>query len=578
MNGRVLAVAALFAVGCTGSIDGGRLQADVVAPDSETPAPSPQPEPTPTPTPQPMPMPMPSAPCTQVEPGAARVIRLSQVELANTLDVLYGQVAPLDVPRDSRAFGYTTGDQQTVNLPFAEGLQRSLDTRGATVRASWAFATACTASEAAARTCAIDQLRTLGRVAFRRPLTASELTELGEIYDLGRDTTATTTTVARARAGMEYALKALAQSPQLLYRTELGATDGAAPGTTVTLTPFELATALSYTLLAAPPDAALLDAAERGDLATAGGRRVQVNRLIAASPAHFAAQLERFVSEWLLIDFASPNWSKNTTVYPSFSPALVTAIKNETSQQLANWARRPSFETLLTGTEWVVGPRTAALYGVASPGTQPASVQLDAAQRAGILTSPAFLGTHAHTDGSSPVSRGVVVMRNVLCRTLPPPPANVPPLPSSSSMPGRTTRAVVENHLRSGGPSCQGCHALFNPMGYALEAYDGLGRFRTHENGLPVDSTGAIVGLDAADQPVAGPTEFARALSRDVEVQRCFAKQGFRFTTGRMERPLDRCTLERIDARFSASGKDVGGLLAALIEDETFTQRKVPAP
>lgn len=571
MNGRLVSLAMVVGLGCTGVIDGGLpVGASSVEPNTPQPAPSSNPgEPEPTTTP---------APCTEVEPGAARVIRLSQVELANTLDALYGQPAALDVPRDARAFGYSTGDQQTVNLPFAEGLQRTLDARSATVRSSWSFTNACTTSDAAARTCAIEQLRALGRLAFRRPLSATELTDLSEIYELGRDTTATTTVIARARAGMDYALRALAQSPQLLYRSELGAVDNLPAGSTVTLTGFELATALSYTVLAAPPDTALLDAAERGELASPEGRRAQVNRLIAASPGRFAAQLERFVTEWLLIDYDKPSWGKSATVYPSFSPALLAAIKTETSRQLASWARQPSFDTLLTGSEWVVGPVTAPLFGVTAPGAQPASVRLDPTQRAGILTSPAFLGTHAHPDGSAPVSRGIVLFRNVLCRTLPPPPANVPPLPSSSSMPGRTTRAIVEDHLRNGGSACQGCHTLFNPMGYALEAYDGLGHFRTEESGHPVDSSGAIVGLDAPDQSVAGPTELARALSASAEVQRCFTKQGFRFATGRIERPDDRCTLERLETRFATSGKDVGGLLAALIEDETFTQRKVPAP
>ncbi len=574
MNGRHVALAVMFGVGCTGTIDGGRSPNGEFPTDS-SPSPTSPTGPMPTePTPT-MPT-MPSAPCTAVEPAPARVIRLSQVELGNTLDVLYGQVAALDVPRDSRAFGYSTGDQQTVNLPFAEGLQRTLETRSTAVRASWTFSSTCQASETAARTCAIDQLRTLGRLAFRRPLTASEVTELGEIYDLGRDTTATTTVLARARAGMDYALRALAQSPQLLYRSELG-TDGAAAGTNAALTSSELATALAYTLLAAPPDAALLDAAERGELSTSAGRRAEVNRLLTASPNLFAAQLERFVSEWLLIDFDKPAWTKSASTYPSFSPALLTAIKSETSQQLRGWARQPSFDTLLTGSSWVVGPQTASLFGISAPATA-GSVALNPSQRAGILTSPAFLGTHAHTDGSAPVSRGIVVLRNVLCRSLPPPPANVPPLPSSSSMPGRTTRAVVENHLRNGGSACQGCHALFNPMGYALEAYDGLGRFRTEENGLPVDSTGAIVGLDRPDQSVAGPTELARALSSSAEVQKCFTKQAFRFATGRLEATADRCTLERLDARFAANGKDVAGLLSALIEDETFTQRKVATP
>lgn len=517
----------------------------------------------------------PPPPCTEFDPAPSRVIRLSRLELQNTLDVLYGQSGATDVPADSRAFGFSTGDQQTYNAPFAEGLQRTVELRGAALRTALttSFTGACVASESAARGCAETQLRARARLAFRRPPTDAELTELLEIYDLGRDTVAETTVAPRARAGLDYAYRALGQSPSLLYRTELGA-PGSTPGQAVALTDDELAAAVSYTVLAAPPDEALLTAASEGRLADPAERRAQARRLSGAYPTLYARQLERFVTEWLQLDFTRPAWAKNQTMYPGFTAQVRDAIAAETSLDLADWARAPRLDALLTRSEGHVSALTAGVYGVTVSGTAPQKVSFDPAQRAGILTSAAFLGTHAHTDGSAPIFRAVAMMRGVLCVSLPNPPANVAPLPTATVSTGRTTRETVDNHIRSGGPACQGCHALINPMGFTLEAYDGVGRFRTMENGFPVDSTGAIVGTPGTDQLISGPTQLASVLAASADVHRCFTKQTFRYTFGRFEGAGDRCTLGQLERDFTAGGLDTTSLLESLVATPLFGSRK----
>lgn len=515
-------------------------------------------------------------PCTEVVAAPARVLRLSKLELQNTLDALYGRPGETDVPKDSKAFGYSTGDQQTVNPPFADGLQHTVELRGAALKLDLqtSMPAQCQASESAASTCAETFIRERGRVALRRPVTTAEQTELLAIYALGRDTVASTSVGERSRAGLDYVMRALAQSATLLYRTELGPEGGTA-GATVTLTSDELASALSYTVLAAPPDAELLDVAAAGRLSDAAERRSQATRLTTAQSALYAKQLERFVTEWLLLDFDKPAWAKSATVYPTFTPAVLAALKAETSLDLASWASAPRLTTLLTQTEGHVSAQTAGLYGVASPGPVARKVAFDPNERAGIFTSAAFLGTHAHTDGSAPIFRAVAVMKGALCLPLPNPPANVTPLPAVGAVPGRTTRETVENHIAAGGAGCKGCHDSINPMGFTLEAFDGIGRFRTTENGTPVDSSGAIVGTPSTDQAIAGPTALARALAQSADVHRCYTRQTFRYALGRFETSGDRCTLGQLERDFTAAGLDTTSLLQSLVASELFATRKV---
>lgn len=521
------------------------------------------------------PDPMEPVSCDEVDPAPARVVRLSKLELQNTLDVVYGAPGATDVPGDSRAFGFSTGDQQTYNAPFSEGLARTVEARGAALRTrlSSTFGATCTASESAARTCAETMIRERALLAFRRAPTADEVTALLEIYDLGRDTVAETTVGPRARAGLDYAFRALAQSPTLLYRSELGA-EGSMAGNAA-LTNDELASAISYTVLAAPPDAQLLTAAAQGQLIDPEVRRAQARRLSTEFPTLYAKQLERFVTEWLQLDFSRPAWMKNQTMYPGFSPAVRDALAEETSLDLADWARAPRLDVLLTRSEGHVSDLTASVYGVTSPGATPRKVSFDPTQRAGILTSAAFLGTHAHTDGSAPIFRAVTMLRGVLCVSMPNPPANVAPLPPASIAMGNTTRETVENHIRAGGGSCQGCHALINPIGYTLEAFDGVGRFRTTENGFPIDSSGAIVGTPSTNQQLSGPIALASALATSTDVHRCYTRQTFRYAFGRFEAAGDRCTLGKLERDFTAGQFDTTTLLESLVATPLFASRKV---
>ncbi len=427
------------------------------------------------------------------------------------------------------------------------------------------------ATDAGGRVCAERLARQLGETAFRRTLADSEVTALLAVYDAGVDTGTDGDSADRFRAGVDWLTRAIAQSPHFIYRMELGA-----PGATGTfaLTPDELASALSFTVVASGPDAALRAAAAAGQLGTPEQRSAQLQRLAAARPERFKAQVRRFITEWLQIDFARPSWAKSTAMYPTFSAAMRTALDAQTGLFIDDWAASPTLGALLTSGDVFVNDLTAPLYGLAATGSSHRKVAAPAGQRAGLLTQPGFLGTHAHVDGSSPIFRGVTVMKSVLCVPLPNPPANVPPLPPADPGMPRTTREQVEQHIAAGGLACSGCHNSINPMGFAFEGYDGLGQFRTHENGFAVDTSGAIVGTPHSDRPVANALEMAAALAASADVQRCFSTQVFRYTFGRRETADDRCALEQVSKRFVDSGLDVKALLSAIAENDSFALRK----
>jgi hypothetical protein len=511
-------------------------------------------------------------------PPATRVRRLTKLELGNTLVDLLGVPAALaaDIEEDSRGSGFSTGDERSVGIGYAEGLQRVAAAAAAELRktvAAPAFAASCFASDAGGRTCAGTFIMDFGRRAFRRPVAAAERTGLLAVYDAGVALGKAGDPADRFRSGIEWITRAALASPDFIYRTELG--DAAvANGAPTTLTPYELASNLAYAVIASPPDAALLDAAAAGQLDSADKISAQVERLIAARPDRFAANMRRFVVEWLGIDYDSPAWSKDPAAVPGFSPALKEELRRETALFLDDWtAGGPGLSRLLTTTDAFISKTNAPVYGVTSTAATPVKVALDAGQRAGLLTQAGFLGSHAHTDGSSPVLRGVAVMTEFLCQRPPPVPDNVPPLPALDKQAVKTTRQRYAQHL--GAPVCQTCHGAFEPMGDLFESYDALGRFRSQENGVAIDSSGAIVGTEHSDGPLPGALALGGALAASADVHACVSRQMFRYLLGRAEQSYDRCALAAATAKLEEKSLDLRALFGALASSTSSTTRTV---
>ncbi|HVS37502.1 MAG TPA: DUF1592 domain-containing protein, partial [Gemmataceae bacterium] len=285
---------------------------------------------------------------------------------------------------------------------------------------------------------------------------------------------------------------------------------------------------LSFALWDAPPDKELLDAAAAGKLATREQVRQQAERMLPNLRTH--AKLRDFFHLWLRLDPA-PDVSKDMQRFPGFDPAVVADLRTSLDLSLedAAWTGDSDYRKLLLADDLYLNGRLAKFYGADLPlGGADADfqkVKLDPGKRAGVLTHPYLLAAFAHTTATSPIHRGVLVARGVLGVTLQPPPEAFTPLPESLH-PDFTTRERVV--LQTKGESCQSCHGVINPLGFTLEHFDAVGRYRDQDNGKPIDATGSYKTRGGETVKFDGATSLAEYLAGSEEVQTAFVEQLFR--------------------------------------------------
>ena len=311
---------------------------------------------------------------------------------------------------------------------------------------------------------------------------------------------------------------ALLQSPNFLYRSEIGVPDPTDPGRRL-LTSFELAARLSYFLWAAPPDEALLDAAESGALATDAGLEAQTRRLLA-SPRARSTMAEFFVELFRLRRLDRINESR--TKYRQYTPTLGASMRGETLRLIEAIAFDPGrdFREIFSARFTYLNPELARLYGLPTPPlarpTDYVRVELPPQQgRAGVLGHGSFLTIFAHATTSSPTKRGKFIRESLLCQAVPPPPPDVATrLPKDEEgKPARTTRQKLEAHRKDA--RCNGCHKAMDPLGLAFEGFDGIGAARQREAGLPIDTSGELDGVSFGD-----PGQLGALLSKSAKTGR----------------------------------------------------------
>jgi hypothetical protein len=192
------------------------------------------------------------------------------------------------------------------------------------------------------------------------------------------------------------------------------------------------------------------------------------------------------------------------------------------------------------------------------------------AARSGVLTLPALLTVHSKPNESFPIYRGKMVREQLLCQQLPPPPsaaAATPPAPQ----PGVSTRQRFEQH--SADPDCRVCHKLMDPIGFAFENYDAIGRYRTEAEGFPVDATGQLTGTDV-NGDFDGVSALAARLATSKTVQSCVARQWFRYEMQRFEQASDNCSMRALLNEFTMSGFRFASLRTAIVKTPAFAQRR----
>jgi hypothetical protein len=361
------------------------------------------------------------------------------------------------------------------------------------------------------RDCAGSFVDTFAREAYRRPVKSAERDALLALYDAattgeGADPSGTPDSIYAD--GIAHILRGILQSPGFLYLTEIGGVD--APGGEIRLTAHELASSLAYLLTAAPPDAELLAAA--GTLTDPTVREAQARRLM--SSAQGQARAVEVLQQWVGIDRINVT-AKDSAVYPEFDD-----VRDQMAQEANDFIQGVmdfdggAVRTLLSAESAVATGELAGIYSRPGP------------PRNGLLNQGAFLSVYAHAHETSPILRGVAVMRRVACVDIELSPSLdveiVPPVPD----PSLTTRERFAIHSQD--PECRTCHNLIDPIGFVFEQFDGMGAHRTTELTHAVVTSGEILLGKDFDGTYASSTEFANALGASAQVAECFAQQLFR--------------------------------------------------
>jgi hypothetical protein len=355
------------------------------------------------------------------------------------------------------------------------------------------------------------------------------------------------------------------QAPALLYRVERGGEPvDELPGW-VRLDGYELASRLSYFFWGTMPDDALFEAARQGELETREQVAAQARRL-AASPRALDT-LARFHREWLKVGELT-HAERNQSSFPAFSDTARRALLGEMRGFMRHVMedRDGSLQTLFSSNDFPVAAGLEALYG------GPDAVSTE---RHGILTLASVMAAHGGPDATNPIERGAFIRREVLCNPPPPLPGDVDtsgPLESTADRPTARQRLAP---LLERSP-CNGCHSLFNPLGYAFEQYDAVGQFRTHENGVRIDPSGDL-SVEDARGTFADATDLSALIATSDVAHRCYAEQWFHFAAGRHDLPEEACMIDELGERFIDSGGDIRQLLVAITQTPAFMYRPVPS-
>jgi hypothetical protein len=472
---------------------------------------------------------------------------------------------------DSYQNGYDNGSAGlAVQSDQVVGYQEAAEQVAATSVASNlpSLLNGCDPSKRGTDACLEAFLNGLVPRAYRRPPTETELQRLRDVYLMGAQPT------GGLSAGIQAALEVILQSPQFLYREELGAFDAVSnPGRAVSLTDYEVASELSFLLTGSIPDNELWTAVVSGTFHTVADFQREGTRLLGTPGARDA--LRAFLHQWMATDRLN-RLTKYPEVYPAFGRAMAASMATELDQFFDSvlWQGKGSLRELLTSNRSFADSTLGQLYGVAiaGPGFQP--VMLDPTIRSGVLSRAGYLAVHADVDSSGPVPRGVFVMQSVLCAPPPPPPPNVPPVATARdpAIQSLTTRQRFSHHANT--PTCAGCHDRIDGIGFGFEAFDGIGVFRTTEHGNPVDSSGSILGAGEIDGPFAGLTELASKLAGSRRLIDCFARQAYRYAMGQVEGPDD--PLDGLTAGFSSDAR-MTDVLMAFVSNPIFAVRTFEA-
>lgn len=373
--------------------------------------------------------------------------------------------------------------------------------------------------------------------AFRRPLTPDQWKTLIDAAFAVPD----------PELGVKRAVLLVLKSPRFLYREANGPNDG-----------YAVASRLAFTLWDSGPDDELLRAAAENRLATPEQVRAQAERMLLDPRAK--TKIRQFLLTWLRVD-QPHDATKNPQRFPGFDDAAMSDLRASLEIFLDDviWEQGADFRALFLSETVPLNDRLARLYGADAPPTAGfAPVRMDGGKRRGVLTHPYLMATFAYTSESAPIHRGVFLARGVLGLTLRPPQDAFAPF-AADLHPTLTTRERTALQTRPA--ACATCHTVINPLGFTLENFDAVGRFRDRDNDKPVDASGMYHDRTGRDLTFRGPAELATYLATSPEVHTAFAEQLFHHLAKQPTRAYGPRTPEDLGASLATDGYNVRKLI-----------------
>jgi hypothetical protein len=413
-------------------------------------------------------------------------------------------------------------------------------------------------SEAAAdRRCAALFIRPVGRLLYRRTLTKDQETSLVELAAKSADK------LNNFYAGLAVAINAMLISPDFLFVIDKYEPDPERPAS-LRLDGASYAARLSLLLWNAGPDDELIRSAESGELMTHVGRQHQVDRLLASS--RLETGVRAFFDDMLGFDDLA-SLSKDASIYPTFSGVTLQDAREQTLRTIVDQlvTKKLDYRELFTTRDTFISPALAAVLQVPAPPGWSPYTSPEGSPRVGLLTQISFLSGHAHPGRSSPTLRGKALRELLLCQTVPRPPPNVDfSIIENPKSTMKTARERLTAHRSN--PVCAGCHKLTDPIGLALENFDGAGQFREAERGAPIDASGSLDGRDFSNSIGLG-----QALHDHPALPSCLVRRVYSYAIGSPVAANDKLVLPQLTKHFAEAGFQLPDLLRSIALSPGFS-------
>ncbi len=506
------------------------------------------------------------------DPGPFVIRRLSRTEYGNTLHDLYGVDPSIaeSLPEEVVGEGYLNSISPLQSELFLEIANQLVDQvleakDGPHAAVRKRLFGDVPAEGADLREEARRIARPLARDAYRRPPTEAEIDVLVDVFDLARENGLDFT----ASLGLMW--KAVLVSPQFLFITPGGGTPAEVP--IVPLDDHQLASRLSYLLWSAPPDAELSALADEGTLHRTEVLRAQAERLLMHPRAR--ALFDGFGAQWLRVG-GLDRQVFDPKLFPEMTPELRGAMMDEVRLFFESIVREnESVVRFVDGGYSFLNEALAGHYGLklAVTGPELRRVELDDPNRGGVLAMAATLASTSFPGRTSPVRRGVWVLEQVLGERVPPAPPGVPELEEieSEATEGLTLRQLTELHQSEA--TCANCHRVLDPIGFGLENFDAVGRWRDQdEAGAGIDSAGQLPGGES----FSSPAELKALLAaRETDLARNLTERLMAHALGRKLEGYDEIVVDRLMARIAEDGYRVRTIVTEVIASYLFTHRRV---